>query len=485
MPRESRTFALIGLSHHTAPIEVRERAALGREAAEALLRELVSHPHVSEAVVISTCNRVEIAACAPASCTPEEATTAITQILCRHTEPLEHYLYRHVNRDGLMHLFRVASSLDSLVVGEPQILGQLKQAVDVAREAGTLGPLLSRVTTHAVRVAKRVRTETALGAGQVSVPSIAIDLTRQIFGDLSKRKAALVGTGDMGQAVAKQLRSEGASIAVLGRSSDKVAELASEIGGEPRDMAALDATLVEADVIVTTTSANHYIIDYDKVSRLKKSRKGRSLFLIDLSVPRNVDPRVDGLDNVFLYNIDDLSQIVSQSLSSRRQEADRAEAIVLEEAQSFERAASAEQVTPTVVALRQRMRGLLAAELEKSRKSTLKHLVPSDDQALDKMLDAAVNKILHVPTRRLRELASDPDSAVELDALVATLTELFELDSMEPPAPRRGSIPPKNGSIPPKNGSVPPKAGNLSLVPNENAVALSEPPATGSQRGAG
>lgn len=494
MPRESRTFALIGLSHHTAPIEVRERAALGREAAEALLRELVSHPHVSEAVVLSTCNRVEVAACAPASCSPEEATVAITEILCRHTEPLEHYLYRHVNRDGLMHLFRVASSLDSLVVGEPQILGQLKQAVDIARDVGTLGPLLSRVTTHAVRVAKRVRTETALGAGQVSVPSVAIDLTRQIFGDLSKRKAALIGTGDMGTAVAKQLRGEGSHIAVLGRSSDKVADLAKEIGGEPRDMSALDATLVEADVIVTTTSANHYIVDYDKVSRLRKARKGRSLFLIDLSVPRNVDPRLDQLDNVFLYNIDDLSQIVAQSLSSRRQEADRAEAIVLEETQSFERAASAEQVTPTVVALRQRMRGLLAAELEKSRKTTLKHLGESEDQALDKALDAAVNKILHVPTRRLRELASDPDSAIELAELVSTLTELFELDGSEG-APRRGSIPPKagnseapkNGSIPPR-GSVPPKAGNLSLVPNEPSATRSEappPPVSGSQRGAG
>jgi glutamyl-tRNA reductase len=227
---------------------------------------------------------------------------------------------------------------------------------------------------------------------------------------------------------------------------------------------------------------------------LRKARKGRSLFLIDLSVPRNVDPRLDQLDNVFLYNIDDLSSIVAQSLSSRRQEADRAEAIVLEETQSFERAASAEQVTPTIVALRQRMRGQLAAELEKSRKTTLKHLGESDDQALDKALDAAVNKILHLPTRRLRELASDPDSGHELAALVTTLTELFELDGSEG-APRRGSIPPKagnseapkNGSIPPR-GSLPPKAGNLSLVPNDSPVSLSEgppPPVTGSHRGAG
>jgi glutamyl-tRNA reductase len=218
--------------------------------------------------------------------------------------------------------------------------------------------------------------------------------------------------------------------------------------------------------------------------------------LIDLSVPRNVDPRIDQLENVFLYNIDALSQIVAQSLSSRRQEADRAEAIVLEETQSFERASSAEQVTPTVVALRQRIKSTLDAELERSMRTTLKHLGEGDHQALSKMLDAALNKIMHGPTRRLRELAAESDeSAEELAARVGSLTELFELDGTEPPAPRRGSLPPKAGDsiapkaggsiIPPKNGSVPPKAGNLTLVTSESA-SLGEPPtASGSQRGAG
>lgn len=469
MLRESKTFALIGLSHHTAPIEVRERAALGRDAAEALLRELVSHPHIAEAVVLSTCNRVEVAACAGA-CSPDEALQTLTQILCRHTEPLERYLYRHTNREGLMHLFRVASSLDSLVVGEPQILGQLKQAVDLARETGTLGSLLSRVTTHAVRVAKRVRTETALGAGQVSVPSIAIDLTRQIFGDLARRKAALVGTGDMGQAVARQLKSEGASIAVLGRTRDRVADLARDIGGEPRDMASLDATLAEADVVVTTTSASHYIVDYDKVSRLRKARRGRSLFLIDLSVPRNVDPRIDELDGVFLYNIDDLSQIVAQSMSTRRQEADRAESIVLEETQNFERYASAEQVTPTVVALRQRLRGALEAEKEKSLRTSLKHLSEDDRQALDRMLEAAVNKILHGATRHLRELAAEPEeTAEELAATVRMVTEMFDLKSVT--------------LLPPRRSSLPPKAPSLTLVTSE-PPSVGDTSANGSQRGA-
>ena len=201
-------FAVVGLSHHTAPIEVRELMALEREQIEALLRQLVAQPQIAEAFVLSTCNRVEVVACARAGVDLESLDQAVRSQLVVHAKHLAPYLYRHLGGSGLKHLFRVASSLDSLVVGEPQILGQLKQSLELAQEIGTVGAALRRATPHAIRTAKRIRTETALGVGQVSVPSVAVDLTRRIFGELSGRKAALLGLGEMGQLVAKQLGGE-------------------------------------------------------------------------------------------------------------------------------------------------------------------------------------------------------------------------------------------------------------------------------------
>jgi glutamyl-tRNA reductase len=307
---------------------------------------------------------------------------------------------------------------------------------------GTVGPTLRRATTHAIRTAKRVRTETALGMGQVSVPSVAVDLTRRIFGDLRGRKAALLGLGEMGQLVAKQLGAEGAQLFALGRQPEKVAALAQALGATPRSMAELEQTLLEVDVLVAMTSAHGYVVDYDMVARLVRQRRGRQLFFVDLSVPRNIDPRLDGLDDVFLYNIDDLSQIVHDKKSNRRGEAERAEKIVLEETRNFERAASAEQVTPMVVALRRRISSALRAEHEKSQRTKLRHLTKDDHEAVERMLEAAVNKILHVPTMRLREAASNPEDTAPLEALVSTLTELFGLDSDET-ATRPESLPPK------------------------------------------
>ena len=436
-------YAVVGLSHHTAPIEVRERMALEKEQIEALLRQLVAQPQIAEALVLSTCNRVEVVACASAGTQLESLDQAVRSQLALHAERLTPHLYSHLGGTGLKHLFRVASSLDSLVVGEPQILGQLKQALELAQEVGTVGPSLRRAATHAIRTAKRIRTETSLGVGQVSVPTVAVDLTRRIFGDLRGRKAALLGLGEMGQLVAKQLRSEGAELFALGRSPERVRELCEVLGAKPRGMDQLESTLAEVDVLVAMTSAHGAVVEYDMVARLRRARRGRSLFLVDLSVPRNIDPRINGLEDIFLYNIDDLSQIVAQTKSSRRGEADRAELIVLEETQSFERSASAEQVTPTVVALRRRLTRALRAEHEKSQRSKLRHLSKDDHEAVERMLEAAVNKILHGPTMRLREAASNPAEAGSLDALVSTLTDLFSLDTDDEVPARPESLPPK------------------------------------------
>lgn len=448
-------FAVVGLSHHTAPIEVRERMALEKDQVKALLEELVAEPQIAEALVLSTCNRVEIVACAAAGAELSTVEQAVTARLARHAAQLTPYLYRHLGAAGLRHLFRVASSLDSLVVGEPQILGQLKQSLEFAQEVGTVGPSLRRATTAAIRAAKRVRTETALGVGQVSVPSVAVDLTRRIFGELRGRKAALLGLGEMGQLVAKQLGSEGAELYALGRSEERVLAAAQALGAKPRGVDQLESTLVEVDVLIAMTSAQHHVIGYDMVSRLTKRRRGRSLFFVDLSVPRNIDPRVNGVEDVFLYNIDDLSQIVAQTKSNRRGEAERAEQIVVEETKNFERATSAEQVTPTIVALRRRLGRALRAEHDKSRRTKLRHLSDDDHESVERMLEAAVNKILHGPTMRLREAASNPVEAAQLDSLVSTLTELFALDTDDVMQPRPESLAPK-AAIKDRRESAPP-----------------------------
>jgi glutamyl-tRNA reductase len=428
-------MVVVGISHHTAPIEVREQAALPPNAVEEVLTYLQAQNEVGEAFIVSTCNRVEIMAAPreqgddPARL--EQAMRTVEGALVMRAPGVRDHLYRRSGTDAVRHLFRVAASLDSLVLGEPQILGQVKAAFDLARKQGTVGGQLHRAMNHALRAAKRVRSETTVGAGQVSVPSVAVDLARQIFGELKGHKAALLGSGQMGETVAKLLVGEGVTLQVVGRNQTRVAELASQFGAAATSMDRLADVLTEVDVFVTTTSASHYVVTAEAVKAARKKRRGRSLFLIDLAVPRDVDPNVNKLDGVFLYNVDDLSQIVAQTLSSRQKEASRAEAIVAEEVQTFERGVNAQQVTPVVVALRRRFDDIINAELERSLKTKLKHLPEADREALSRMVEASVNKLLHAPTRHLRTLAADSERGFELDTSVGLVADLFELQHSE------------------------------------------------------
>jgi glutamyl-tRNA reductase len=422
-------IAVVGLSHRTAPIEIRERLALPAESLPEVLRGLVAGPSVGEALVVSTCNRVEfvVAGVDGPRSNLGDAARAVTELVAARAPLVASHLYQHVGRDAVRHLFRVAASLDSLVVGEPQILGQVKDAYDLARQNGTAGGVLNRVVPRAIKSAKRVRSETSIGAGQVSVPSVGVDLARQIFGDLSRHTAALIGSGEMGEAVAKLLKGAGARLIVVGRNAARVQELAGALGAEPRTMEALDKTLVEADVVVTTTSAQGFIVDAARVQGVRRARKGRSLFFIDLAVPRDVDPAVGKLDGVFLYNVDDLSNVVAETLHSRQREAERAEQIVLEEAASYDKWAEAEQVTPTIVSLREHVRSILDGEVERSLSGKLRHLGAAEREALGVMVEAAVNKLLHPMTGRLRRLAGDASSRTDLEQLVRALHDLFDL----------------------------------------------------------
>jgi glutamyl-tRNA reductase len=421
-------IVVVGLSHKTAPIDVRERLALGRDGLPAFLRALHEHPSVSEAMVISTCNRVEVVAAGAGGAALESACHACVEQLERHAADIGRHLYRRQGGDAVRHLFRVASSLDSMVLGEPQILGQVKDAYEVARGAGTLGPILHRTVPRAIRTAKRVRSETAIGSGQVSVPSVAVELTRQIFGDMRKRCVLLIGSGEMAEAVARLLRGAGARLLVLGRTLERVEELARAVDGEPRLFRDLRATLVEADVIISSTSAPGYVVDADMVKKARRSRRGREQSYIDLAVPRDIDPSVNELDGVFLYNIDDFEKLVANTLSTRGREAEQAQRIVDEETRGYERWADAQQATPTIVQLRAKLRHALRSELERSLRGRLKHLGPDERAALLRMIEAAENRLLHGPTMRLRQAAERASSGLSLEELSMAIAELFELD---------------------------------------------------------
>jgi glutamyl-tRNA reductase len=421
-------IVVVGLSHKNAPLEVRERLAVSRVAVPDMLSRLVAHRAVGEAVVLSTCNRVEVYAAARGRAAGDAelgdaARAAVSLLEDVGGGAVTPYLVNEVGKPAVLHLFRVAASLDSLVVGEPQILGQLKDAIEVAREHRALGSTLGNAMHRAVRVGKRVRTETAIGEGQVSVSSVAIDLARNIFGDLERHTAALIGAGEMAEAASKLLVRAGARLLIVNRSPERAEALAREVGGEPRPWSDLERTLIEADIVISSTASPGYVITHDLVKGVRKARKGRSLFFIDIAVPRDVDPKVAKLDNVYLYDVDDLSQIVSESLEGRAAEAARASAIAEEEARGFETWTRAQALTPAIVAFRARTRSVLEAELSRSLSGKLRHLPPADREALGVMLDAATNKLLHGPVTRLRALAGDPRAEDYLDAL----RDLFEV----------------------------------------------------------
>lgn len=424
-------ITVVGLSHKSAPIQVREQFVLPAERVPTFLSDLIGRPEVGEALMVSTCNRVELVAAARAGAPLErvaaECRSALAALAPANASGA---LYQLHSGAAVRHLFGVASSLDSLVLGEPQILGQVKDAYEVARKAGTVGAVLHRTLARAIRTAKLVRSQTAIGSGQVSVPSVAADLARRIFGDLAGRSVMLVGSGDMAETVARALQSSGARLIVVGRNQEKVKALADSVGGEPRLLSDLAATLPEVDVIITSTSAPGFVIERDTVARARRSRRGQSQFYIDLAVPRDVDPGVEDLDGIFLYNIDDFSRVVAETLASRERESERAREIIDEEAKSYDRWADAEQAKPTIVALRARLRGALRAELERSLNGRLRHLGAAERAALDTMLEASVNRLSHLPTTRLRSAASsetlDSPSFSDMNAALDRLFALSE-----------------------------------------------------------
>jgi glutamyl-tRNA reductase len=414
-------IAVVGLSHHTAPLDVRERLVAGIAEPIPAVKGLVETAGPSEAMLLSTCNRVEAYVVTDGEGAPAGVKGFLVQLA--GGRDLDPFLYERAGMEAVRHLFRVASSLDSMVLGEPQILGQVKDAFAAAQEAGTLGPLLGRTVPRSFRVAKRIRTETAIAAGSVSVSSVAVDLAEKIFGSLAGRPVLLVGAGEMGEDAAMRLVKAGGRLLVTNRSAPRAEAVAAAQGGVARPWEALEASLVEADVVLCSTSSADPILDRSLIERVMRERRRRPLFLVDIAVPRDVSADVEKLPDVFLYNVDDLQQVAADAARERAREADVAEAIVLDEVRAYDRELQTLGVAPTIGALRTRLDAIVQGELRRSG-GRLASLTSEERAAVDALLEATVAKLLHAPISSLRDAVGTERG----DDLVAAVRALFRLD---------------------------------------------------------
>ncbi len=401
-------LSLIGLSHHTAPIEVRERVHFPESEVAAAVQLLRRRAGVAEAALLSTCNRTE------ALLRLDAGTAALPLVADFFAEArrmprgeFEGYLYHHSQRDAVRHIFRVASSLDAMVVGEPQVLGQVKAAYATARATGSLGGVLDEVLTHAFAVAKKVRTETAIGASAVSVGYAAVELARKIFGSLENRTVFLIGAGKMSELAAKHLRRSGAqAILVTNRTYGRALELAEQLGGQAIKFDDLVKYAGQADIVISSTGAPHHILRKQHGEQFLAERKNRPMFFIDIAVPRDIEPAMNELDNIFVYDIDDLQEVVSANRRERQREAQRAEEIVEREVDHFLARLKRLELTPTILALQEKLHGLREQELARAG---LKDLTPEQRAEVEAMSRSLVNKILHMPLAQLKHLPQEPD----------------------------------------------------------------------------
>ena len=399
---------LVGVSHHGAGVELRERVALRLEEATRVAAGLAAA--AGEAVCLSTCNRTELYVAHDESTDAEAAATAV--LLEREPE-LANALYRLRDEAAALHLFRVAAGLDSLVPGEGEILGQVRTAF----EAGTTGAILDRLFRQALYAGRKARTQTAIGESPASVSAAAAALAQQVFGDLRGRRILLVGAGKVSEQAALNLLSRGAEITVVAnRTLDRAVELAERFGSAALPLDRVEDELERADVVVSSTSSPELVLRREQVERAVRARRGRPLFLIDLAVPRDLEPAINELDGCYLYNIDDLEAVVAESLGSRRREAASAETIVAREAEQFRSWQASLDVVPAIASLRARAEEIRRGELAKAE-SRLGQLSEAERNAVESITAQIVNKLLHTPTIRLKEAAAAADGVVYADAV--------------------------------------------------------------------
>lgn len=407
------SIILIGVNHKSAPIEVRELLAFSEEACTEGLRTLVDGDILREGLIVSTCNRVEVVT-ATASGRLEEGAKRVTSFLSTSRNlPLSLFgghLYHHNDSQAITHLFRVASSLDSMVVGEPQVLGQVRRAYSLALAAGTAGRVINRLIHHTFHVAKRVRSETGIAANAVSLSYMAVELGKKIFDSLNGQTVLLIGAGEMAELSARHLVSAGASRLLIGNRNEQASRrLAEEFGGELVDFHAMVGPLSEADFVICSTSSENYVITEATARAALEKRRNRPACFIDMSVPRNIDPAIGTLPNMFVFDIDDLESVVSSNIREREREAERAELIVQSEVMQFQQSLRVMDLGPTIGALRQKLQDIARAELERQR-GRLGALSPEQEKAIEGLLMSTVNKISHPVLSQMRRSIETSDA---------------------------------------------------------------------------
>lgn len=419
-------IVLVGLNHRSAPIEVRERLSIGKSSLCDVLRDLKQAAGLWECGIISTCNRVEAYATANRG---DDALEILKNFLSRRSgQPLaflESSLYSRKQPESVRHIFRVASGLDAMMVGEKEIVAQVKEAYEKAVEAESVGTVLNALFQRALRVSKRVRTETMIDAGAVSVSSAAVQLAKKIFGDLSKRTVMIVGAGQTSEQTLKHLVDDGAgSIVASNRSYEKAVDLARTYGGRAISLKDCEDELARADIVISSTAAPRAIIGKEHLRTAMRRRRNRPIFLIDIAVPRDIDPQVNEIDDVYLYNIDDLKEIAETNLRKRRQEVAKCDIIVEQEVSSFMAWLNSLEAAPIIRKLHEHFESVRAEELERAM-SKLPQLSDEARKKLDTMTRRMIRRLLHSPTTRIKKVARQKNGAIRL-GLVNTLFGLDE-----------------------------------------------------------
>ena len=408
------SLVLIGVNHKTAPIEVRERIAISRDDLPETTRALAAVPGVAECMIVSTCNRVEILAAV------EPDAAGLAGFLQRHfgLDPalLAPHLYEHRDQEAVRHLFRVAASLDSMVVGEPQILGQVKEAFAVAHAAGTIGGQLEHLLQSTFAAAKKVRTETEIGSNSVSIASVAVDLAKKIFGSLQGRTVFLVGAGKMSELAARHLVQQGAgAILVSNRTQERANRMAEQFKGKVIPYEQLYEAASDADIVISSTGAPHPIFRREHGQRFMQKRRNRPMFFIDIAVPRDVDPEMGKLEGLFVYDIDDLQAVAAAHMAERSREASDAETLIAGEVERFHARQRTVNVAPAIVALQRQAEEIRQAELKRIQ-ARLGGLTAEQIAAVEALTRGLVNKFLHPPMQALKQAAREGDQ-VKLDTV--------------------------------------------------------------------
>ena len=416
---------LVGVNHKTTPVEIREKLAFTKGKIEESVNHLFNFPDIIEHTILSTCNRVEIYARANSQ---DSAIKSIKQFICDFHQlslvELEDHFYSYSNKEAVEHLFRVSSSLDSMILGEAQILGQVKEAYSLARDLRSTGLVLNQLFEKAFSIAKKVREETGIAERSVSISSAAVELAQKIFDDLENHTVMLVGTGEMAELAAKHLISYGVkTIYVTSRTYERAANLARALNGSALDFEAFKNELHRADIVITSTSAPNFIIKKEIVEKAIHERKNKPIFFIDIAVPRDIEPDVNDLENVYLYDIDDLQVVVSANIKEREKEAKNAMNFISQEVTKFNNWVGALDAVPTIVEIRKKAENIRKQEIEKTLKK-ISHLSEDEKQLLRQMSSSMINKILHKPTIKLKQKTQSEDGHIYLKAI----RHLFHLD---------------------------------------------------------